>query len=87
MLSPLYQYFFMNALCAADIATGNPDGTETLSAIDLGTFSISNKPTFINVSRILPRNPADCANLDSSVSNNFMVTDELFLKTLPTFET
>ena len=29
----------------------------------------------------------DCANLDSWVSNNFMVTDELFLKTLPTFET
>ena len=49
---------------AANAATVNPKGVNTLLANGLITFDIEGNPVFCNGPSYLPRNPLDCIILD-----------------------
>ena len=68
-------------------AAVNPNGIETLLANGLSTFLIKGNLVFINGLKDLPKNSPDCSILSNRVFNNFILVDEPFAKTLPSFQT
>ena len=60
----------------------NLDGIKTLLAKSLSKFFINGNPVFSNGPRNLARDPPNCTILGSLVFENFMLTDELFVKAL-----
>ena len=54
---------FLMAASVADTAAVNLKCTKTLLANDLSTFSIKDKPAFINGSRSLSKDPSNCVIL------------------------
>ena len=79
--------FYGFPLSAVDAAVVNPSGIKILLANGVSTFFINGRPTYINGPRNLPRNPPDCTILDRYIFDNFILVDELFAKTLRSFET
>ena len=70
------------AASVADATAVNPNGIKTIFAIGLSTFPIQSNPVFTNGLKNLPKNPPYCPIFD-----NFILADELFAKTLQSFET
>ena len=60
----------------------NPNGIKTILANGLSTFPIQSNPVFTNGLKSLPKIPPDCPNF-----YNFILADEVFAKTLQSFET
>ena len=78
--------FFWIAASVANAAAVNSNGFKTLLANGLSTFFIKGNPVFSNGCKCLPRNPLDCPNLWDWVFDNFILTNELFAKTLRSLE-
>ena len=57
--------FYFLAASVADLADLNLNGTKTLSANGLSTFTIKGKPDFSNSPKSLLKNPSNCIILDS----------------------
>ena len=74
------------AASVADAAAVNPNGIETLLANGLNKFSIKGNPIFCNVPESLPKNPPHCHILCNWVFDNFILVEELFGKSLRSFE-
>ena len=53
----------------------------------LSTFPIKGNPVFSNGPKILPKNPPDCPILWNWVFESVILPEELFAKTLQSFET
>ena len=68
-------------------AAGNPNGVKTFLANDLSTFPIKGNPFFSNGPKRLPKDPPDCTILCNWVFDNFILAEELFWKSLRSFET
>ena len=73
---------FLCILASADHSAGvNPDGVKTFLANGPGTVFIKGKPVFSNGCKSLPRNRHDSSILDSWVFDNFILADELLVRT------
>ena len=59
----------------------------SLLSNNLSTFPIRGNTVFSNGPKSLPRNPPDCPILNSWVSDNFILAEELFGKALQSLET
>ena len=64
-------------------AAVDPNGIKTL----LIAFPIKGKPVFCNGAKSLPKNPPDCPILCNSVFDDFILAEELLVKTFWSFET
>ena len=81
------QYFLCIPASAADAATVNPKGNNTLLANGLITFFINGNSVFSNRPSNLSRNPPDCINFDKWVFYNLILADKWFEKALRRFQT
>ena len=82
VVKPNPKIFFRAAESVTDAATVNPDGIKTLLANAMNTFFIKAKPNFSGGPRSLLKNPPDCPILKRWVFDQFILTDERFVKAL-----
>ena len=86
-VAPGPNIFLQMAASVVDVAALNPNGIKTLLANGLSIFPIKSNPVFSNGSKSLPKNPPHCPSLCNWVFDNFVLAEELFGKTLQSFET
>ena len=72
---------------AADAAVVNLSGIKNVLASSLITSFLNGNPLFVNVPRILPRNPPDWIILDNWVFDSLISADELLGKSWRRFTT
>ena len=87
LLSQSLRFFLWVLVSAADAAAFNPEGIKTFLAYYMSIFFINDNLIFNNWPRSLPRNRLRCTILDSWLFDDFILADELFAKTLESFET
>ena len=69
-----------------EIAGINLNDIKTLLANGLSTFLVKNNPFLRNGPKSLPKNPSDCPILFSWVLYNFILAEEIFVKSSQSFE-
>ena len=80
------KHFLWITASVADAATINPSDIKTRLANSLSTLPIKGNSVFSNVSKILPKNPPNSLILCNLVFDIFILTEQSFLKALPSFK-
>ena len=81
-----YNIFFWIAASVADAAAFNPNDIRTLLANVLSRLLIKGSSSFNNNHQVLPKNYPDCPNLCNRFFDYFILAEELFAKSLRSFE-